>query len=601
MVCLHARVSVVGRRAQNAPAPGDVNSGRREVRMNQRQQIFGRLFVAMALVLLCWAPQLVAAEGFELQQFHPMPDQHENFFSAASADVPGHLVWSGWLVMNYGNSPLVLRDADGERLDKVVGHQHTGHFLFSLGLTERLELGLDLPVVLFQRGSGAADLPDVNISPEEGGFGLADVRWMAKGQLFSTRDDDHSDGVALALMTDMYLPTGNGERLQGGDFRVGPRLVFDAVVGGVKMGANLGYLYRSQTQVANLDVRDTLDWKAGLEVPVSERFRATGEVFGRVTPGADEMSSVESPAEFLLGGKFQRDALFLVGGGGTGLVNGYGAPDWRMFFGAGWSPARVAPPPPEPEPEPECRQATVDTDCGEPPPAQCMDGVITSFAMACEDGECVTVETETACEADEECGEVDGEPACVPKPECRADSDCTDVPPSVCEAGLLTTYAGMCVDGECVYESTDRICEENEECGTVDGEPACVPGPERVEVEEERIEITEMIHFALDSDEIERRSYDILNEVARVLQENPHIELVRIEGHTDNIGARAYNVNLSQRRAESVRRYLIDQGVDADRLSAVGKGPDEPIADNATDEGRHQNRRVEFHIEQRAE
>lgn len=73
---------------------------------------------------------------------------------------------------------------------------------------------------------------------------------------------------------------------------------------------------------------------------------------------------------------------------------------------------------------------------------------------------------------------------------------------------------------------------------------------------------------------------------------------IEVAGHTDNRGSDKYNLKLSQRRAEAVRTYLISKGIAADRLTAKGYGESQPVADNATDEGRFKNRRVEL-IEQR--
>jgi outer membrane protein OmpA-like peptidoglycan-associated protein len=84
--------------------------------------------------------------------------------------------------------------------------------------------------------------------------------------------------------------------------------------------------------------------------------------------------------------------------------------------------------------------------------------------------------------------------------------------------------------------------------------------------------------------------------VVDIMKQNPDIRKVRVEGHTDSKGSDAYNIKLSQRRANAVRDYLIAHGVEADRLVAVGYGETRPVADNGTAEGRARNRRVEFTI-----
>src|SRR5690606_18673508 len=71
---------------------------------------------------------------------------------------------------------------------------------------------------------------------------------------------------------------------------------------------------------------------------------------------------------------------------------------------------------------------------------------------------------------------------------------------------------------------------------------------------------------------------------------------VQVVGHTDDVGSRAANIALSMQRAIAVKAYLEQQGVDADNLSVQGFGPDRPVADNATDQGRARNRRIEFRV-----
>jgi outer membrane protein OmpA-like peptidoglycan-associated protein len=122
------------------------------------------------------------------------------------------------------------------------------------------------------------------------------------------------------------------------------------------------------------------------------------------------------------------------------------------------------------------------------------------------------------------------------------------------------------------------------------------PGPARVVLTESSIKITDKVQFATGSAEILPVSFGLLDEVANVLRENPQIQQLQVEGHTDSTGTAAINRKLSQQRAESVKKYLADKGVDAKRMVAKGFGPDKPLADNTTDEGKEQNRRVEFNI-----
>jgi len=99
------------------------------------------------------------------------------------------------------------------------------------------------------------------------------------------------------------------------------------------------------------------------------------------------------------------------------------------------------------------------------------------------------------------------------------------------------------------------------------------------------------VEFETASATLKPTSLPILKGVADDLRIHPLVR-VELQGHTDDRGADAYNMDLSQRRAESVRDYLISQGVDASRLTAQGYGESQPVSDNNTAEGRANNRRV---------
>jgi outer membrane protein OmpA-like peptidoglycan-associated protein len=103
------------------------------------------------------------------------------------------------------------------------------------------------------------------------------------------------------------------------------------------------------------------------------------------------------------------------------------------------------------------------------------------------------------------------------------------------------------------------------------------------------------IFFDVDKDTIKKTSRKTLDDAVKVLKDFPDVK-VEISGHTDSDGDRDHNIDLSRRRAESVKQYLVDKGLDAGRITTRGAGPDEPIADNKTAKGKAQNRRIEFKL-----
>jgi len=115
--------------------------------------------------------------------------------------------------------------------------------------------------------------------------------------------------------------------------------------------------------------------------------------------------------------------------------------------------------------------------------------------------------------------------------------------------------------------------------------PAAAPVKQRI--------VLRGVTFDFNSADIRPEARPVLDQAAQLLKANPGVD-VRIEGHTDSIGSAAYNQALSIRRAESVFRYLVNQGVDPERLRVEGFGASQPVASNATEAGRAQNRRVEL-------
>jgi OOP family OmpA-OmpF porin len=103
------------------------------------------------------------------------------------------------------------------------------------------------------------------------------------------------------------------------------------------------------------------------------------------------------------------------------------------------------------------------------------------------------------------------------------------------------------------------------------------------------------VNFKFDSSQITPDSAQILNKAVEALNKANTVDVL-IVGYTDSVGSDAYNLKLSQRRANAVRDYLVGHGISADRLSTDGMGESQPVASNDTAEGRYQNRRVEFRV-----
>ncbi|MBI4951017.1 MAG: OmpA family protein [Myxococcales bacterium] len=125
--------------------------------------------------------------------------------------------------------------------------------------------------------------------------------------------------------------------------------------------------------------------------------------------------------------------------------------------------------------------------------------------------------------------------------------------------------------------------------------PKPAPRPVAAQPAAEKVEIPGAVVFLTGSDKLDKSSDAVLELVKKYLDSKPEITLFRIEGHTDSDGDDASNQVLSEKRALAVASWLKARGVDCKRLIAVGFGESKPIADNATEEGKAQNRRVVYY------
>lgn len=148
----------------------------------------------------------------------------------------------------------------------------------------------------------------------------------------------------------------------------------------------------------------------------------------------------------------------------------------------------------------------------------------------------------------------------------------------------------------CPDSDGDGVSDLDDRCPYVAGLPGNKGCPELKKEDREVIALAERsVQFEFGSDLLTSYSKDILDKVVTVLKKYPEQNVV-VSGHTDSKGSDAFNLKLSERRAQRCRQYLVDKGISAERLMAKGYGEAKPIASNTTTQGQAKNRRVEFDL-----
>lgn len=144
----------------------------------------------------------------------------------------------------------------------------------------------------------------------------------------------------------------------------------------------------------------------------------------------------------------------------------------------------------------------------------------------------------------------------------------------------------------------DGVMDLEDQCPNTPGQEAeepigCPLQPALVVVTNCEVKITQQVHFATGKAVITRDSYPVLEAVVDVLKKNDAIKL-EVQGHTDDVGSDAANLDLSERRAQAVRKFLVSRGIPPERLDATGYGEERPLVPNDSKDNRALNRRVQF-------
>jgi OOP family OmpA-OmpF porin len=535
---------------------------------------------------------------------------------AFSPSGQGSLVVDTGLLMDEGDFRLGtgIHHADGSSVTRL-GADHAslrldsrllGNFTGAYAPNKWVQLELQLPVIFRQRGSEAyAERGLAPVAPN----GYATPLVGLRVGLLRQREGGPVD---LALSGTVGLPMGHPGALgrdDGVTFR--PALSLGRDLGPVRVGASAYAFRRTPQSFAATGVStsetDTLDHEVGLGLVGSSEV-----VSGlRAEVGATSDFSLGNPGnstQTWVGARYAlapRMEVFALGGPGFGTL--VGTPRYRaaagLAFGLGAAPA---------SPREELRLATIEpakidqVTVAPPPPLDVDadgDGVPDSkdacpqLAGPAHRAGCPIPDADGDGVADDidRCPAVKGDPDEGGCPTADADGDGVPDRADRCpgKPGPGTEHGCPDTDGDQVADHLDNCVLEK---GPAENQGCPARDKQLVVITQERLQILDKVYFTPGKAQIQPRSRLLLNQVARVLKEHPEIERVVIEGHTDNVGNAQRNLALSQDRADSVRRYLIAQGVAPDRLEARGFGQDNPLHPNTSPEGREANRRVEFVI-----
>ncbi len=566
--------------------------------------------LAGGLVLAATSPGVAEAQGFQLNQYRMAETSNDGFAISSPSDL-GHLDVGARLTLDYALNPLVYEEQIGmagtERYS-VVENQLSLNAAFALGLFDRVVVFAGLPATLFSNGSEMAAI-------RADGTQIGDPYLGVRVRLFGERQDVFALGVQVALT----FPMGNGlsaTQSYTGESSVTfvPRLMGELRLADnrLRIGLNVGARIRESSDVLALRIGHELTFGAGvIGVVVPDVFDLLLELYGAT--GFESLNDrggfggrESSPIELLGGGRVHPICELEIGlAAGGGISRGYGAPDFRGVLLVGYAhdphcrptePVVEEEQAPRPgdtdgdgilDPEDQCPTEPEDVDTFEdangcPDPDNDQDAV-----LDVNDGAPMDPEDRDGFE------DTDG----VPDPDNDRDRilDATDQCPNEPEDVDTFEDTNGCPDPD---NDRDTVLDVNDQCPLAPGRPednGC-PRAVRLDTETGQIFILQLVEFATNRDVILERSFPVLEEVRAVIEANPQLTRLRVEGHTDDRGRDAANMDLSRRRAASVMRWLVEHGIAADRLEAWGCGELHPAETNLTAEGRQRNRRVEFHI-----
>ncbi len=586
------------------------------------------LVIATAATLLLAPPALAQLNGptGSLERFSPsMPG--DAMFGVPSPSIGGHLVPRATVAFNYAHRPLSIQD--GSERASIVGRQGILHVGASLALFDRLQVSADMPLALIQGGDSPTVAGTTFTSPSSAQPG--DFRLGARLRILG---DDWSP-IQLGVGANAFLPSApKGSYAGDGAIRGEPQLL---------LGGRLPHFVWSLSASGTLRASahpHAFNAGAGAAFVLGEEFFQIGPELTVSVPVSKDSSlsttttdlsiATRTAAELLVGAKVRPIGPLVFGAGaGPGLTNGWGTP---VFFAVG----TIGYDPRPPRHADDDGDGVLDADDACPAvrgiksadakkngcPADRDGDGIPDTDDACPDqkGDKNATAEKNGCpttsdrdgdgvpDADDACPDQKGDKSDVTgKNGCPADRDGDGVPDAddACpdQKGDKSDVTGKNGCPAVADRDGDGVPDADDACPDQKGGPDAdrkQNGCPHVQVTATEIVISRQIRFIFARAEISQTidpvSDSLLEEVKRAIVDHPEIEAIEIQGHADKLGPEDYNMLLSRRRADAVRDWLIQHGIQADKLTTRGFGSTSPVATNTTTPGRQENRRVSFAI-----
>lgn len=563
--------------------------------------VLRRRRVALAAVLA--ATSATAEDGnVMLSVFEPTPQTQSDGFQLQSANVGTHGAWAVSAVYSYAREPLLHLASTGTEQGVI-----TASSLIDLGvavaLAGKLELGATMPFYS-QTGEELGNRDTGYTAPPADGTATGDLRVHGKFRLVrATLDGGGAFGLAGGLA--VTVPTSTDGMLTGADNPSARLLAMMSLVPGafsnrLTLTANAGAVLRPAAVYKNLEQKSGALWGFGASVRVIDPLWLSGELYGELSPSArekmDGTSTVLSPIEWLGGLRWMPDHRFTVSiAAGRGLTSAAGAPALRGVFALTYTPMAKplrpihAPAALKPDVDGDgdgifdrvdrCDDAIEDIDQFEdddgcPDLDNDRDGVPDAkdrCAMEAEDAD--------GFEDDDGCpdGDNDGDGILDAQDKCPADAEDKD--------GYLDTDGCPELDNDTdgIPDAQDRCPAERETInGNQDSDGCPDKGAPLVMLALDRLDLMEAIQFT--KEKIKPASYNLLGQIGATLRARADILRVRIGVHVAPTNDEAKDQQLSEKRAQAIREWLVQYGIAAQRIDVRGFGSSKATAGGAADD-----------------